>query len=128
LSKGDNVYVTLESPETRHVTSTYQVAAPDHDRAENKGTPSGGQSGTQRILIPIAFCRECGQEYLVVTRGDTRGHQRFAARRDNDASGGDEAGGYLFISDDQQFRPHSNRYSSTAGCRTPGSPTTRQAR
>jgi ATP-dependent helicase YprA (DUF1998 family) len=103
LSKGDNVYVTLEPPDTRHVTSTYQVAAPDHDSAETKGLPSGGQSGTHRILIPTAFCRECGQEYLVVTRGDTEGHQRFAARRDNDASGGDEAGGYLFISDDQPW-------------------------
>ena len=31
LSKGDNVYVTLEPPATRHVTSTYQVAAPAGD-------------------------------------------------------------------------------------------------
>jgi hypothetical protein len=28
MSKGNNVYVTLESPTRRHVTSTYQVAAP----------------------------------------------------------------------------------------------------
>ena len=62
LSKGDNVYVTLEPPATRHVTSTYQVAAP------------GRQPGrAERILVPTAFCRECGQEYLVVTRSDTEG-------------------------------------------------------
>ena len=90
LSKGDNVYVTLETPGTRHVTSTYQVAAP-------------GGSGEQRILVPTSFCRECGQEYLAVTRSDAGSGHKYAARRDSDASGGDEASGYLFISDDQPW-------------------------
>ena len=94
LSKGDNVYVTLEPPATRHVTSTYQVAAPG--AASDPDAP-------QRILVPTAFCRECGQDYLAVTRSDTEGGRRYAARRDNDASGGDEASGYLFISDDQPW-------------------------
>jgi ATP-dependent helicase YprA (DUF1998 family) len=89
LSKGDNVYVTLEPPPSRHVTSTYQVAAPGED--------------SQRILVPTAFCRECGQDYLAVTRSDTETGRRYAARRDSDASGGDEASGYLFISDDQPW-------------------------
>jgi hypothetical protein len=88
LSKGDNVYVTLESPGIRHVTSTYQVMAP------------ADGSGAERILVPTAFCRECGQDYLVVTRTDKDGSRRYQQRRDNDASGGDAAGGYLFISDD----------------------------
>lgn len=64
LSKGDTVYVTLEDENTRHVTRAYQVEQP--------GT--GGH-----ILLPLAFCRECGQEYLVVRpaaratwRGGTR--------------------------------------------------------
>ena len=94
LSKGDNVYVTLEPPATRHVTSTYQVAAPGAD---------SDPDAPQRILVPTAFCRECGQDYLAVTRSDTEGGRRYAARRDNDASGGDEASGYLFISDDQPW-------------------------
>jgi superfamily II DNA/RNA helicase len=89
LSKGDNVYVTLELPASRHVTSTYQVAAPGED--------------SQRILVPTAFCRECGQDYLAVTRSDTETGRRYVARRDSDASGGDEASGYLFISDDQPW-------------------------
>ena len=38
-----------------------------------------------------------------MTRSDTEGGRRYAARRDNDASGGDEASGYLFISDDQPW-------------------------
>ena len=94
LSKGDNVYVTLEPPASRHVTSTYQVAAPGGQRPRMR---------QQRILVPTAFCRECGQDYLAVTRSDTEGGRRYAARRDNDASGGDEASGYLFISDDQPW-------------------------
>src|SRR6266566_3780411 len=94
LSKGDNVYVTLEPPATRHVTSTYQVAAPG--AGSDPGAP-------QRILVPTAFCRECGQDYLAVTRSNGEGGRRYAARRDNDASGGDEASGYLFISDDQPW-------------------------
>ena len=94
LSKGDNVYVTLEPPATRHVTSTYQVTAPGAD---------SDPDAPQRILVPTAFCRECGQDYLAVTRSDTEGGRRYAARRDNDASGGDEASGYLFISDDQPW-------------------------
>ena len=101
LSKGDNVYVTLEPPATRHVTSTYQVTAPGGD--SDQGAAPGGSGAPQRILVPTAFCRECGQDYLAVTRSDTEGGRRYAARRDNDASGGDEASGYLFISDDQPW-------------------------
>ena len=89
LSKGDNVYVTLESPASRHITSTYQVAAPGADG--------------DRILVPTAFCRECGQDYLAVIRSDTDSGRRYTARRDSDASGGDEASGYLVISDNQPW-------------------------
>jgi ATP-dependent helicase YprA (DUF1998 family) len=52
LSKGDNVYVTLEPPGRRHITSTYQVTAPSNDIDQ-----------PDRILVPANFCRECGQEY-----------------------------------------------------------------
>jgi ATP-dependent helicase YprA (DUF1998 family) len=45
LSKGDNVYVTLEPPGKRHVTSTYQVAAPAHGPA-SPGAP-------ERVLVPV---------------------------------------------------------------------------
>jgi superfamily II DNA/RNA helicase len=94
LSKGDNVYVTLESPESRHVTSTYQVAVP----AAVDGQPD-------RVLVPVAFCRECGQEYLIVTRRATAEGRSYAPRRDNDASGGNDDSGYLFISADQAWPP-----------------------
>jgi superfamily II DNA/RNA helicase len=94
LSKGDNVYVTLEPPGKRHVTSTYQVAAP---------ASAQDPDGPERILVPTAFCRECGQEYLAVTRTTADGATRFIPRRDNDASGGNDNSGYLFVSDDQPW-------------------------
>ena len=68
-------------------------------------TAADSSGAQQRILVPTAFCRECGQDYLAVTRSDTETGRRYAARRDNDASGGDEASGYLFISDDQPWPP-----------------------
>ncbi|MGC4805725.1 DEAD/DEAH box helicase [Micromonospora sp. DT233] len=84
LSKGDNVYVTVESPARRHITSRYQTVSPDSGPTERK------------ILVPLAFCRECGQEYLTVRRSVNG----FEARQDSDTS---EDGGYLYLSDDQPW-------------------------
>src|SRR6202012_2395039 len=94
LSKGDNVYVTLESPSTRHVTSTYQIAAPNSDPDE-----------PDRILVPTSFCRECGQEYLSVTKTDMGGATAYRPRQDNDAPGGNDNRGYLFISGHRAWAP-----------------------
>lgn len=85
LSKGDTVYVSIEDESTRHITSRYQIAVP--------GEPD-------KLLMPLSFCRECGQEYLTVTRVDRQGVTRFEARQARDASGGDAATGYLYISTD----------------------------
>ncbi|WP_291409558.1 DEAD/DEAH box helicase [Actinophytocola sp.] len=85
LSKGDNVYLSPEPPSTRYVTSRYQAVVPEPDRAD-------------AILLPAAFCRECGQEYLVVQRIDDDGYDRFVSRADGEGRGG--APGYLFTSED----------------------------
>ncbi|CAN5551948.1 DEAD/DEAH box helicase [soil metagenome] len=85
LSKGDTVYVSLEAEDVRHITTQYQVVVPEHP---------------DRLLLPLAFCRECGQEYLAVSRGTVGGRIRFESRRDTDASGGDADAGYLYISSD----------------------------
>lgn len=46
ISKGDTVYTTLESEEGRFVTVNGQQYVPgDRDR----------------VLLPLVFCRECGQ-------------------------------------------------------------------
>src|SRR6266487_3164519 len=52
ISKGDTVYATLEHDPQRHITLQYQQYAPE--------------SGHERILLPLVFCRECGQEYYTV--------------------------------------------------------------
>ncbi|MEV4680457.1 DEAD/DEAH box helicase [Streptomyces kurssanovii] len=82
LSKGDTVYTTLEDPLTRPLTRTYQLEQPDSD-----GKP----------LFPLAFCRECGQEYLTVWRTEEHGAFRYEPRRDTFASGGREGEGYLYL-------------------------------
>jgi superfamily II DNA/RNA helicase len=84
LSKGDTVYVSLNTEDERFITSQKQVSVPE-DR--------------NRILLPLAFCRECGQEYLVVARNSgPSGTVRYAARLDQDACGGNAVNGYLYIS------------------------------
>lgn len=54
IGKGDTAYVTLAPTSDRYLTTRYQRSAP----VEPPGQP----------LFPLAFCRECGQEYLVVNR------------------------------------------------------------
>ena len=85
LSKGDTVYVSLEPEATRHVTDEYQVDVP-------------GEPG--KSLLPLGFCRECGQEYLVTAKVTRHGQTRFVPRRDADASGSDFTTGYLYVSAD----------------------------
>ncbi|MFA1550732.1 DEAD/DEAH box helicase [Actinomadura chokoriensis] len=88
LSKGDTVYVSLEPETRRHITSQYQVSVPgDRDK----------------ILLPLAFCRECGQEYLVVARSKRSDGVVYAPRQEQDAAGGDTANGYLYISEDHPW-------------------------
>jgi ATP-dependent helicase YprA (DUF1998 family) len=88
LSKGDTVYVSVEPEARRHITSQYQIAVPDQP---------------DHVLMPLAFCRECGQEYLVVARTTEGSETIYRPRRDRDASGGDQANGYLYISTGQPW-------------------------
>ncbi len=85
LSKGDTVYVSVEPEEGRHLTDTYQLRVP--------GAP-------EKALLPLGFCRECGQEYLVVARTEKLGVPTYVPRKDRDASGGDAVTGYLYVSSD----------------------------
>ncbi len=82
LSKGDTVYVTLEDEMVRHLTRDYQLIQPG----------SGG-----KILLPLAFCRECGQEYLTVWRTEEADRVVYEPRRDTNATGGRTGDGYLYI-------------------------------
>ena len=53
MTAGNEVYATLDDPSERYITLEGQTYKPG-DRS--------------RVLLPLAFCRECGQEYYTVTR------------------------------------------------------------
>jgi len=82
ISKGDTVYATVEPEDRRHITFQCQKFVPGN-RA--------------RRLLPLAFCRECGQEYYVVQRRAGEGGMDVFEPRDlldNRVDGG----GYLYLS------------------------------
>ncbi|WP_326788586.1 DEAD/DEAH box helicase [Streptomyces sp. NBC_00151] len=87
LSKGDTVYTSFEPAGQRHLTSQYQVSVP---------------AQRDKPLIPLAFCRDCGHEYLVVTREDGAAGPRFVARRDPEAPA-EDGDGYLYVSEERPW-------------------------
>jgi ATP-dependent helicase YprA (DUF1998 family) len=86
ISRGDTVYATLEPEDRRRLTTQGQHYVPD-DRS--------------RVLFPLVFCRECGQEYYCVHRvdGPDAGRHFFARRElsDQRAEEGSEPG-LLYLS------------------------------
>ncbi|MFB7091145.1 DEAD/DEAH box helicase [Streptomyces sp. NPDC056296] len=87
LSKGDTVYTSLEPSDVRHLTSQYQVRVPGHP---------------DWPLVPLAFCRECGHDFPVVTVEGSPRTGRYVARQDPDgpAEPGD---GYLYVDQDRPW-------------------------
>lgn len=83
LSKGDTLHVSLEPEQDRFITSKYQVAVP---------------SAPEKLLFPLAFCRECGQEYAVVKAVTRQGETTYAPRASRDVTAGDAVDGYLYLS------------------------------
>ena len=83
------MFVTLEEPARRHLTRDYQLVQPGSDG---------------KILLPLAFCRDCGQEYLTVWRKEAdNGVVRYTSRRDTSATGGKVEDGYLHIDADNPW-------------------------
>lgn len=68
ISKGDTVFASVATPKERYLTLHGQLKVP--------GDP-------HKILLPLSFCRSCGQEYYSVRR--TRA----------DGAVGDDAGSYI---------------------------------
>ncbi|MCA9671385.1 MAG: DEAD/DEAH box helicase [Myxococcales bacterium] len=85
VSKGESVYTTLEDEDVRHVTLQAQQYSPGSDR--------------QKLLLPVAFCRECGQEYYLVRRGqDSEGRYRYLPRDLGERVADDDGDpGFLYI-------------------------------
>lgn len=85
IGKGDTVYTTLEAPQKRFLTTQYQRSAPNR--------PAG------QPLFPLAFCRECGQDFLVVNL--ERGGEHFTPRIPNsDLVENPDADGLLYLTDE----------------------------
>ncbi|HEY7782755.1 MAG TPA: DEAD/DEAH box helicase [Ktedonobacterales bacterium] len=89
ISRGDVVYVSLEPTASRYITMQGQQFRP---------------GGRDHVLLPVVFCRECGQEYLCVRRAKAEGGTRFLPRELEDAAD-DERGeaGFLFASADHPW-------------------------
>jgi very-short-patch-repair endonuclease len=87
VSKGDSVYASPEPESVRHVTLQAQQFVPGSDRS--------------RVLLPVAFCRECGQEYYSVRRGQNEnGRTTYLERALSDRLENDDGEpGYLYISE-----------------------------
>ena len=85
ISRGDTVYASIEPELDRHVTVYGQQFVPGE---------------RDKVLLPLAFCRECGQEYYVVrrTRDSESGSDLFLPRELNenkDDDGGEP--GFLYL-------------------------------
>ena len=96
VGRGDTVYASLDEPERRYITTQKQQFVPG-DRS--------------RVLLPMAFCRECGQEYYTVFRqeGGRDGAVTFAPRDLNDIQAGDgETCGFLYAGDENPWPDNSN--------------------
>ncbi|HCJ53368.1 MULTISPECIES: DEAD/DEAH box helicase [Glutamicibacter] len=88
VSKGGSVFVTAEDKETRAIETNFQVTL-----------------NNERRLYPLAFCRECGHEYLMVTKAETASGTTFLARHELRIQKDNPEGhdGYLFISADAEW-------------------------
>lgn len=87
LSKGGSIYVTAEDPENRTITPDYQLVL--------------AKDGQDARLYPVTFCRECGQDYLMVRM--VRSEQGWQLQARHLTRPADAEDGYLFISTDREW-------------------------
>ena len=66
ISRGDAVFASLEENDHRHLSLSGQQFVPNSDR--------------KKILLPLAFCRECGAEYYSVWKSTDVGTGRVHFR------------------------------------------------
>jgi ATP-dependent helicase YprA (DUF1998 family)/very-short-patch-repair endonuclease len=86
ISRGDTVYASMEDEQSRYITTNGQQYVPN-DRS--------------KLLFPLVFCRECGQEYYCVnvTLDRETGLKVFTPRDPGDAIQNEESqeAGYLYL-------------------------------
>lgn len=84
LSRGDTVYATLGISGQRYLTVNEQQYAPGHER--------------RKPLYPLAFCRECGEEYYLVNSAPGPHHSSARPRKLYESvSGDDSKAGFLHV-------------------------------
>src|SRR5262249_10606437 len=84
VSRGDMAYATLEPAAERRITLHGQVYLPGVDRTH--------------VLLPLVFCRECGQEYYCVAAVEEHGARRFVPRDLSDRLRGEDGeAGFLYL-------------------------------
>ena len=85
ISKGDTVYATVESEEKRYLTISGQYYSPEDE---------------SKILLPLAFCRECGKEYYSVylTESELESNHVFEPRNLRDQISSDKKkAGFIYL-------------------------------
>lgn len=70
ISKGEKVYASLEPENTRYITLQAQQFVPGSERS--------------KILLPLVFCRECGEAYYLVQQ--IAGAQKHSIYRSGELS------------------------------------------
>lgn len=91
ISRGDTLYATIEPPELRYLTIHGQVYSPV-DR--------------EKVLLPLCFCRECGQEYYSVylATDPESGTQRFVSRDAHERTVvGGQRQGFIYVNTDRPW-------------------------
>ena len=90
FSGGNVLAASLDRPPTRHISTSGQQYVPG--------------SGRDRVLMPLAFCRECGQDYFPVRRHETDEGEVLEPREISDRLTTDgQRNGYLYVSDDNPW-------------------------
>ncbi len=92
ISRGDAVYASLEDTPVRHLSLSGQKFVP---------------GGREKILLPLAFCRECGADYYTVWKSTdpATGRVVFKSRDLSDRVDSDEDGeaGFLYRDSDNPW-------------------------
>jgi len=91
ISRGDTVYASLESEDERYLTLRGQKFVPGN---------------REKILLPLVFCRECGQEYYCVKRDmdKEKGQYVYKPRELSDRFSTEESeAGFIYISKDDPW-------------------------
>jgi len=99
VSKGDAVYASLEPEKRRTITLLKQIFVPNTER--------------EKVLLPMAFCRECGQEYFTVRRvSKENGATFFEPRGVSDRTFEDEESdtGFLYLSSENPWPEESDDF------------------